>query len=66
MKRTYEIMSEVPSDKNHLLHQYCDGEVGKLVAVVATKANDEKQAISNTANFCNMMDIVVHSVRLVK
>ena len=67
MKRTYEILSEVgKTDRNSIAYQYSDGVPGTLVAVVATEAKDEKQAIRNTANFCNMMDIVVHSVRLVK
>ena len=35
---------------------------GKLVAVVSTEANNEEEALQNTANFCYMMDIEVHSV----
>ena len=35
---------------------------GKLVAVVSTEARNEQDAIKQTANFCYMMDIVVHSV----
>ena len=35
---------------------------GKLVAVVCTEARNEKEALQNTANFCYMMDIEVHSV----
>ena len=65
---TYEILSEVSKDdRNSLAYQYSDGVVpGTLVAVVATEANNEQEAISNTAHFCDMMDIVVHSVRMVK
>ena len=39
---------------------------GKLVAVVSTEASDAKHALRRTANFCYMMDIEVHSVRVVK
>lgn len=64
---TYEILSEVSNDdRNSLAYQYSDGVPGTLVAVVATEANNEQEAISNTAHFCDMMDIVVHSVRMVK
>ena len=50
--KTYEILSKT-SD-------------GKLVAVVSTEASDAKHALRRTANFCYMMDIEVHSVRVVK
>ena len=64
---TYEILSEIgKDDRNSLAYQYSDGVPGTLVAVVATEANNEQEAISNTAHFCDMMDIVVHSVRMVK
>ena len=53
-------------DRNSVAYQYSDGVPGTLVAVVETEAHNEKEAIRNTANFCNMMDIVVHSVRMVK
>tara|TARA_R110000824_G_scaffold90799_4_gene221496 strand:- start:155 stop:421 length:267 start_codon:yes stop_codon:yes gene_type:complete len=66
VKRVYEILSEVgKEDRNSVAYQYSDGVPGTLVAVVETEAHNEKEAIRNTANFCNMMDIVVHSVRLV-
>jgi len=47
--KTYEILSETDS--------------GKLIAVVSTQANDTADAYKQTANFCNMMDIEVHSIR---
>ncbi len=50
--KTYEIISKTKD--------------GKLVAVVSTEAVNEQEAIKQTANFCNMMDITVHSVRVVK
>ena len=65
MMKTYEILSETPTDKNSLLHQYGDGVVGNLVAVVTTEAINEADARNKTAHFCEMMDIVVHSVRVV-
>ena len=39
---------------------------GKLVAVVSTEAKDVVDAMRQTANFCDMMDIKVHSIREVK
>ena len=50
--KTYEILSKTRE--------------GKLVAVVTTEASDAKHALRRTANFCYMMDIEVHSVRVVK
>jgi|TARA_B100000959_G_C14586393_1_gene462121 hypothetical protein len=50
--KTYEILSKTKS--------------GKLVAVVSTEAVSVADAVKKTANFVNMMDIVVHSVRVVK
>ena len=50
--KTYEILSKTRE--------------GKLVAVVSTEASDAKHALRRTANFCYMMDIEVHSVRIVK
>jgi hypothetical protein len=47
--KTYEIMSET-----------ADGE---LVAVVSTEAVSDADARNQTARFCYMMDIEVHSVR---
>jgi hypothetical protein len=47
--KTYEVLSETDD--------------GKLVAVVSTQANDIADARKQTANFCNMMDIDVHSIR---
>ena len=47
--KTYEILSKTRE--------------GKLVAVVSTEAKDVTDAMRQTANFCNMMDIEVHSVR---
>ena len=49
---TYEILSKTKD--------------GKLVAVVSSEAKTKKEAIRQTANFCYMMDIEVHSVRAVK
>ena len=49
---TYEILSKTKD--------------GKLVAVVSTEAKDVVDAMRQTANFCDMMDIVVHSIRAVK
>ena len=46
---TYEILSKTKD--------------GKLVAVVSSEAKSKKEAIRQTANFCYMMDIEVHSVR---
>ena len=39
---------------------------GKLIAVVSTEARNAQVARQQTANFCNMMNIKVHSVRVVK
>ena len=50
--KTYEILSKTRE--------------GKLVAVVSTEAKSPKDAVRQTANFCYMMDIEVHSVRVVK
>ncbi len=50
--KTYEILSKTRE--------------GKLVAVVSTEASDAKHALRRTAHFCYMMDITVHSVRVVK
>ena len=52
MMKTYEILSKTRE--------------GKLVAVVSTEAKSPKDAVRQTANFCYMMDIEVHSVRVVK
>ena len=49
---TYEILSKTKD--------------GKLVAVVSSEAKSKKEALRQTANFCYMMDIEVHSVRAVK
>jgi hypothetical protein len=65
--KTYEILSEVTkTDRNSVAYQYSDGVPGTLVAVVSTEAVNEQEAIKQTANFCNMMDIEVHSIREVK
>lgn len=50
--KTYEVLSKT-SD-------------GILVAVVSTEAKDAVAAMAATANFCDMMDIEVHSIREVK
>ena len=50
--RTYEILSKTQD--------------GKLVVVCSTEAKDVVDAMRQTANFCNMMDIEVHSIREVK
>ena len=47
--KTYEILSKTRE--------------GKLVAVVSTEAKDVTDAMRQTANFCDMMDIEVHSIR---
>ena len=52
MKKKYEILSKTRD--------------GKLIAVVSTEARNAQIARQQTANFCNMMSIEVHSVRLVK
>jgi len=49
---TYEILSKTKD--------------GKLVAVVSSEAKSKKEALRQTAHFCYMMDIEVHSVRAVK
>ena len=49
MYKSYEILSKT-SD-------------GKLVVVASTSARNEIEAYEQPANFCNMMDIAVHSVR---
>jgi hypothetical protein len=36
---------------------------GTLVAVVSTEATSEEEAILLTFNFCDMLDIEVHSAR---
>jgi len=50
--KTYEVLSKTTD--------------GTLVAVVSTEASSKEDAIQQTANFCNMMDIEVHSIREVK
>ena len=50
--KTYEILSKTKE--------------GKLIAVVSTEAKNAQVARQLTANFCNMMNIVVDSVRVVK
>jgi hypothetical protein len=50
--KTYEILSETKQ--------------GILVAVCSTEAKNAIDAARQTANFCNMMDIEVHSIREVK
>jgi|TARA_Y100000296_G_scaffold82609_1_gene112031 hypothetical protein len=50
--KTYEVISKTKD--------------GKLVVVASTEAKDADQAAKQTANFCNMMDIKVHSIRVVK
>ena len=50
--KTYEVISETRD--------------GKLVAVVSTKAKDVVDAMRQTANFCEMMNIKVHSIRVIK
>ena len=50
--KTYEILSQTQD--------------GKLVAVVSTEAVSKQDALKRTANFCYMMDIEVHSVRVIK
>ena len=50
--KTYEVLSETQD--------------GTLVAVVSTEAKDAVDAMRQTANFCDMMDIEVHSIREVK
>ncbi len=47
--KTYEILSKTQD--------------GKLVAVCSTEAKDVVDAMRQTANFCDMMDIEVHSIR---
>ena len=47
--KTYEILSETAD--------------GDLVAVVSTEAVSDADARNQTARFCEMMDIEVHSVR---
>jgi len=47
--KTYEVMTEMTD--------------GELVAVVSTEAKDVVAAMAATANFCDMMDIEVHSIR---
>ncbi len=49
MTRTYEIISKTRD--------------GKLVAVCTTEASSEEAARKNTARFCLMMGITVHSIR---
>ena len=48
--KTYEILSKTQDD-------------GKLIAVCSTEAKDVVDAMRQTANFCDMMDIEVHSIR---
>ena len=50
--KTYEILSRTAD--------------GMLVAVVSTEAISDADALNKTANFCDMMDIVVDGVREVK
>ena len=50
--KTYEILSKTQD--------------GKLIAVVSTEAVSDADARNQTARFCDMMDIEVHSVRVIK
>ena len=50
--KTYEVISKLDN--------------GTLVAVATTEAKDAADAMRQTANFCNMMDIEVHEIREVK
>ena len=50
--KTYEILSKTSN--------------GKLVAVVSTEAKSPKDAVRQTANFCYMLDIEVHGVRVIR
>jgi len=50
--KTFEVLSQLAD--------------GTLVAVVSTQAKDAVDAMRLTANFCDMMDIEVHSIREVK
>ena len=50
--KTYEILSKTRE--------------GKLVAVVSTEAVNKQDALKQTANFCYMLDIEVHSVRVIR
>ena len=50
--KTYEVLSKTDD--------------GTLVAVVSTEAKDAVDAMRQTANFCDMMDIEVHSIVEVK
>ena len=50
--KTYEILSKTRE--------------GKLIAVVSVEASNAQVARQQTANFCDMMNIEVHSVKLVK
>ena len=50
--KTYEILSKTQD--------------GKLIAVVSTQASNAQVARQLTENFCNMMNIKVHSVEVVK
>jgi len=52
MKKTYEILSKAAD--------------GKLIAVVSVEASNAQVARQQMKMFCNMMNIEVHSVRLVK
>jgi len=36
---------------------------GRIIAVATTEAASKEDARSKTANFCNMMDVVVYDVR---
>ena len=47
--KTFEIMSETAD--------------GDLVAVVSTEATSAEEARLLTTNFCDMLDIEVHSIR---
>ena len=49
---TYEILSQSSN--------------GNLVVVCTTRAKNEQEARSQTRNFCHMMGITVHSVRIEK
>ena len=50
--KTYEVLSKTDD--------------GTLVAVVSTEAEDVVAAMAATSNFCDMMDIEVHSIVEVK
>ena len=60
--KKFEIITKAKDTVNKL------GKVikGQLIAIATVEASDAQVARQKTANFCDMMNIEVHSVRVIK